>query len=297
MNHGIYSPQMGPQNFRSLLFVKSNISAEKLRSLPAQATLILDLEDSIPIDKKAHQRRKVRRLFEMGLFRDRSVILRINGPDQPAEMQSDVLECLHGDLDGILIPMIQNAAETRSIAELVERREESLNLRRGHFSLIPLIERPGAVLALEEIARSSSHIVALAFGHVDYCVEMHAEIAEECYSDAQMRVLQTARACQLSAISTVYLDLANEAGFREQNTRMKKVGFDGCFALNPLQAKLALEIYFPTAKEIEYSKRVVTAFRVQGHIAVLDGEMIGPPMLKTAQRVLQEQDLENRGIA
>ncbi|OUU24062.1 MAG: hypothetical protein CBC13_04140 [Planctomycetia bacterium TMED53] len=297
MNTSAISPKMGPHNFRCLMFVKASITAKKLRSLPPQATLILDLEDSIPTEEKAQQRQKVRRLFEMGLFRDRSVILRINGPDQPIEMRSDLSECLHKDLNGIMVPMVQSATELRCIGELLKHREENLNWGQGHFSLIPLIERPGAVLALEEISRSSSRIAALAFGHVDYCVEMHSEIDEECYADAQMKVLQTARACRLSAVSTVYLDLANDEGFKLQNKRMKKLGFDGCFALHPRQAEMAAKIFCHTMEEIEHSKRVIAACHEQGTIAILDGEMIGPPMLKIAERILQEHALAKREVA
>ena len=288
---------LGPQHFRSLLFLKTTASPEKIRSIPSSVTLILDLEDSIPADQKARQRHQIRRLFHMGLFQDRKVILRINGPDQPEEMHFDIFECLHRDLDGIMIPMVECASEVTHLEDLVHRRESAIGLPSGKISLIPLIERPGAVLSLQEIARSSERISALAFGHVDYCVEMHSEISEECYRDAQHKVLQVARACQISAVSTVYLDLDNEKGFREQNVRMKKVGFDGCFALTPIQAEWALEIFSPTSEEIEHSRRVVAAVKEQGNIALLNGEMIGPPMVKIAQRILTQASLENVEVA
>lgn len=289
-------PIMGPHHFRCLIFTKATASPQKLRSLPSNATLILDLEDSIPAEQKSQQRQRIQKLFETGIFRDRTVVLRINGPDQPSEMHADIISCLHKDLDGIIVPMIQNREEMVSLEDMIQRREKWLDLPKK-ISLIPLIERPGAVLHLEEILCSSPRICAVAFGHVDYCVEMHSEIHEDCYGDAQMKVLQAARACQISAVATVHLDLKSTVGFENQNIKMKKYGFDGCFALNPKQAELALKIFTPTMEEIAYSKRVLDACREQGHIAILDGEMIGPPMVKIAQRILQQYALENLEVA
>ena len=292
-----HTHNLGPQHFRTLMFVKSTVSPEKIRSIPAEVTLILDLEDSIPVDQKARQRHRVRRMFHMGLFQDRKVILRVNGPDRPEEFHSDVIECLHKDLDGIMIPMVQSAAEVKHGVDLIQRRESTLGLPPGRISVIPLIERPGAVLSLQEIARSSERVAALAFGHVDYCVEMHSEISEDCYQNAQQTVLQVARSCQISAVSTVYLDLEDKEGFKNQNRRMKKMGFDGCFALTPKQAQWALEIFSLTAEEIAHARRVIAAVKEQGSIAMLDGEMVGPPMVKIAQRILSQAALGKVEVA
>jgi len=193
--------------------------------------------------------------------------------------------------------MVQSDAEVNHVLDLIQRRESTLGLPPGRISLIPLIERPGAVLSLQEIARSSERVAALAFGHVDYCVEMHSEISEECYQNAQQTVLQVARSCQISAVSTVYLDLEDKKGFKNQNKRMKKMGFDGCFALTPKQAEWALEIFSLTAEEIEHARRVINAVKEQGSIAMLDGKMVGPPMVKIAQRILSQAALEKVEVA
>ena len=297
MNQSLHISRPGKHHFRSVFFAKSCTSAEKFHSFPANATILLDLEDSITTANKPRQRSQIRRLIEQGIFKNRTVFIRINGPDQPSEMHADLMACLHSDIDGLMIPMIQNAAELHWIEEIVQRREESLQLPKEHNSIIPLIERPAAVLNLDSIARSSSRVVALAFGHVDYCIEMQADIEEECYSDAQSRILMTARANQLAAISTVYLKLDNEKGFQQQNKRMKSLGFDGCFALTPKQMNQALKIFSHTKEEIEYSRRVLEVYETQGSIGMLDGEMIGPPMIKRALKIMEQFDLEHKGVA
>ena len=78
---------------------------------------------------------------------------------------------------------------------------------------------------------------------------------------------------------------------------MKKMGFDGCLALTPKQAEWALEIFSLTAEEIERARRVIAAVKEQGSIAMLDGEMVGPPMVKIAQRILSQAALEKVEVA
>ncbi|MDG1455449.1 MAG: aldolase/citrate lyase family protein, partial [Planctomycetota bacterium] len=152
MNQPLHISRPGQHHFRSVFFAKACTSAEKFHSFPENATILLDLEDSIPAAEKPCQRSKIRRLIEQGVFKNRTVFIRINGPDQITEMHADLMACLHSDIDGLMIPMIQNAAELRYIEEIIERREESLQLPKGHNSIIPLIERPAAVLNLDDIA-------------------------------------------------------------------------------------------------------------------------------------------------
>jgi len=78
---------------------------------------------------------------------------------------------------------------------------------------------------------------------------------------------------------------------------MKRRGFDGCLALTPSQAEAALGVFSPTLEELEHARRVVAAVEEQGNIAVLNGRMIGPPMLKKARRILAQHALQHREVA
>ena len=101
-------------------------------------------------------------------------------------------------------------------------------------------------------------------------------------------VLMAAKAHKLDAIAPTFLDLDDLDGFERENRRMKRLGFDGCFALTPRQQEKALEVYSYTREEIAHSRRVIKAIEEQGPIARLDGKMIGPPMLKRAQKILAD---------
>ena len=109
--------------------------------------------------------------------------------------------------------------------------------------------------------------------------------------------LMAAKAHQLTAISSVFPDVDNLDAFEQHNQRMKSLGFDGCFTLNPRQMHKALEVFSYSEEEIEHSKRVIEAVEMQGSIAKLDGKMIGPPMLKRALKIMADTQEESREAA
>jgi len=265
--------------------------------LPRSATLLLDLEDSIAAEHKARQRTRIRQIFQSGVLQGRKTILRINGPDNPTEMRTDIASCLHPDLSGLLLPMISCANDIVEIEQIVTVSEQMLGLEKGHTAFVPLIERPGAVLRASEIAAASDRNVALSFGHVDYCLEVGAEICEESVEIPRQMTLMAAKAHQLTAISSVFPDVDNLDAFEQHNQRMKSLGFDGCFTLNPRQMHKALEVFSYSEEEIEHSKRVIEAVEMQGSIAKLDGKMIGPPMLKRALKIMADTQEESREAA
>lgn len=288
----------GPRlSFKSVLFLRADTHPEKIRRMPRSATLLLDLEDSIAPELKERQRRRIKELLESGVLRGRKTLLRINGPDNPDEMRADLAQCIHRDLCGLLIPMVRSAAEVREIAEGVSIEERKRGLAGGHTCFVPLIERPAAVLEVSTIAVASRRNVALAFGHADFCREMGAEMDDAAVQVPRSMVLMAAKAHGLAAISSVYLHLDDLAGFKAENQRMKRLGFDGCLALTPAQMHAALDVFGRTQEEIQRARRVVAAIAEQGAIARLDGRMIGPPMLKRALIVLAEVKNQSKGVA
>ena len=290
------SPQVH-KSFKSLFFLRADTPISKIRKMPRSATLLLDLEDSVPLEKKAVQRARIKAIFQSGVMKGRTTFLRINGPDEAELMKEDIATCLHQDLSGLLLPMVSNAAEIVKIDEIVTVAEQMHGLEVGAIDFIPLIERPGGALEASAIASASSRNVALAFGHYDFCMEMGVDPTEEAIQVARSMVLMAAKAHNLSAISTVYTELDNLEGFSRENQRMKALGFDGCFALTPKQMHAALEIFSYSQEQIDHARRVIQAIDEQGSIAKLDGVMIGPPILKKAKKIMAEVMQESREAA
>ncbi len=68
--------------------------------------------------------------------------------------------------------------------------------------------------------------------------------------------------------------------------------------MNPKQIEPANSVFSPDNEKIEYSKKVIEAVNAatsekKSGVAMLDDVMIGPPMRKRAQFVLEQNELIN----
>ena len=72
--------------------------------------------------------------------------------------------------------------------------------------------------------------------------------------------------------------------------RAKSIGFQGKFAIHPTQVKDIDILFTPSEGEINYAKRVITAFEeaeVKGRGSTsLDGKMIDVPVVRRARALL-----------
>jgi citrate lyase beta subunit len=71
----------------------------------------------------------------------------------------------------------------------------------------------------------------------------------------------------------------------------RKIGFKGKFAIHPAQIDIINAMFSPTPSEIEYARRVVTAFeaaeRAGRGSTSLDGKVIDVPVVKRAMALLE----------
>ena len=99
-----------------------------------------------------------------------------------------------------------------------------------------------------------------------------------------------ARTHGLLPIDTPYLDLKNEEGFLEEEYASVAMGFAGCLIVNPVQLPWCNKVFTPSKEEIQHAKDMIAEVnKIQaagGSVAVLNGKMIGPPMLKRANKVM-----------
>ena len=69
------------------------------------------------------------------------------------------------------------------------------------------------------------------------------------------------------------------------------MGFAGCLLIHPSQIELANRCFMPDEEEVEQSKKIFDAIKEAekkgSGVAMLDGKMIGPPMRKRAEKVLE----------
>ena len=107
---------------------------------------------------------------------------------------------------------------------------------------------------------------------------------------ARRMILHAARAAGIAAIDTVYSDVENVEGFKNEVSLIKQLGFDGKSVINPRQIPLVNAIYTPTEAELQNAKEVIWGIREaeakgSGVISV-NGKMVDKPIVERAERVI-----------
>ncbi len=280
---------MGP--FRSFLFAPGNHprKVEKVFDVGADA-VILDLEDAVANDAKV----ATREVIVAALQRPRRNLGYVRVNSFETEFCFGDLEAVVGSgLDGIVLPMVENASQLLAVDWMLTNLERKAGLEAGKIDLVPILETGKGIAALPEIAGCGSRVRRMAFGAGDYSLDMNMEwsLDEVELDDARARMVLASRAAGLEPpIDTVWIHIKDLEGIRRSSERAKRMGFQGKMCIYPPQVAIVNEVYSPGAAEIEHAERVVTAFEEaekQGSSSIqLDGYFIDYPIVYKAQRLL-----------
>lgn len=278
---------------KSLLFLRTGFSAADAARLGA-AWCIADLEDSVPEQQKQEERQRLVSLLESRCFRERGLMVRINGLDRPKEAIKDLQACLHPDIDLLILPMLTGAEDVRRFDHLVSAEEIRIGLKPGALGFLCLLERPAAVLEAKAIVGASPRVKAVGFGHADFLAELGGVASDATLGAARSAVVMAARAHGVPAIASPFLDFRNERGFVRECRKMKELGFQGIFAIHPGQDVPARKIFAPSAQEEREARELVDLCKEGRGIVVLNGKMAGPPMVAKAEEILRRSESRPR---
>ena len=96
-------------------------------------------------------------------------------------------------------------------------------------------------------------------------------------------------------MDTVYTNVDDNEGLREETKRIVELGFDGKGAIHPGQIEIIHECFKPTPEEIEEARKIINAIeeaRKKGlGVATLNGKMIDLPVEKKARRILKMAEM------
>ena len=190
---------------------------------------------------------------------------------------------------------IDDEKDIEFLDKLLDFYEKKKGFKSGKFKLAPLIETTKAIENIHEIAKASNRLVALCLGGEDLLNDLGSVYTYQESALAYPRALlvNAARANGLLPIDTPFLDIKDVDGFVEKEKMAYKNGFAGCLILSPRQIAPANEAFTPDKEKVELSRRVIDAVREASEnglsgVAMLDGTMVGPPMQKRAETVLNQ---------
>ena len=103
-------------------------------------------------------------------------------------------------------------------------------------------------------------------------------------------LVYAAREAGIQVIDSVFSDINDNEGFTAEATLAKELGFDGKSCVNPRQIDMIYKVFTPSAKEIDYARRVLAAYQdalaKKSGVISLNGKMIDAPMITRAERTL-----------
>ncbi|MEM3185083.1 MAG: CoA ester lyase [Conexivisphaerales archaeon] len=290
-------------SFRSYLFIPSGnerfiskaLSASKREAPDA---IILDLEDSIPVNEKDTARSKLSSSIE-SIGKKIAVAVRVNASDTPF-FDKDIIAAAREDIFAIFLPKTTGIRDIELAQSLMNYSLKKKGRKKGSIKLIPMVENAAGASSLKEICSYNADIAAVGFGAGDYALDMGLPWTKEGYEYqiARMLIPLEARAAERTAIDGVFMDLNDKESFRRDCMLSRRFGYSGRMVVHPDQVTIANEVYQPSKEEIEWAQRVVVAYeeagkRGQGAVKV-DGYLVDVLHYKLAKRILSETGKQNR---
>lgn len=279
--------------FRSWMFVPGNNERriEKIKSLNADV-MIYDLEDAVSLNEKAKAKGMVRNA--LGRYKDRVNFVRVNDLHTPW-FANDLTAVVTEGLYGIILPKASKAEDILAVDARITELEQKNGLAAGTIEIMPLIENAQGVYFAYDIANSSDRVRRLAFGSVDYTLDIHAELSKEgteiLYARSQL-VVHSKAAGKEPPIDAVYIYIKDQDGLLRDAKLAKQLGFQGKLVVHPDQIAVVNGVFAPTQAEIDEAQAIVTAFNeaLQSGLAAIQvgGKMIDYPVAARAKEILEK---------
>lgn len=263
------------------LIVASGANLQRLYKVQtSDADIVLyDLEDSIrPANKEA-----ARQAFHKVRLKQlhRPLGLRINCPRLEDGMRDlKMLESAPTQPLVLVLPKVESASDIQMV-------DDHLTRRGSQARLWAILESGLGVLRAQEIAQASERLAALSFGAADFCADLGIAMKWEPLLHARSQVVLAARTAGLGVLDSPTFTLDDPSMLASEATAAADLGFTGKIAIHPSQIKVINDAFSPTPEQVEWATSVVQALRHDSIISVR-GQMVGPPFLRTARRILKQ---------
>lgn len=293
---------------------RSNLSVpghvEKMHnkaSLSNGDVIMLDLEDSVPIDAKEKARAQVIQSLTGLDWSKKTVTVRINSLDTPFGYRDllEVVESAGHILDAIVIPKVNSPGDVAFADRMLDGIEMN-NKLSSSIGIEASIETAEGLLNAADIAGESNRLTSLVFGIADYSASVgarlvsisgHGEKEEELYPGhrwhyALSKMVMVAKANSSLAIDAPYGNFRDPEGLRRSAVMASAIGCDGKWAIHPDQIDIINEVFTPSQKDIELASKVLEAAAKaaavgRGAVAV-EGRMVDQATVRMAKQLWEQ---------
>lgn len=270
--------------WRSMLYVPANVPRFVAKSATAGAdAVLLDLEDSVPPDRKAEARAGLVEAVPTARGGGADVLVRVNRP--LALAVGDIEAAVAAGADGILLTKALGPDHVQLAAELLAAAPRPMRM-------IVMIETAAALPRMAEMARASPLVAGLLIGAEDLAAECGAAPDDEIIALAKRQMVLAAVAAGVAPLGTLgtVADYRDAEKLRALVARSRRAGLVGASCIHPSVVPILNEGFSPSAAEVDLARRQLAAAEEAAREGrgsfVVDGMMVDEPILIRARRTL-----------
>ena len=232
--------------------------------------IIIDLEDAIAPQSKESARKAACRHDISSV----PVILRINGAGT-AWHADDLAALSAADIAAVMLPKAETSESIAAMSRALGRP----------LPVIALIETAKGLGSLVQVL-TAPHIAAIAFGSLDYSVDLDCSPDWDSLVAARSEIVLRSRLAGLPGpLDGVTTNLTDQEITEQDAARARRLGFRGKLAIHPRQIGPILTAMSPTPDEIAWAKKVLTSV-TDSALVTVDGDMVDAPVIARARRIL-----------
>jgi citrate lyase subunit beta/citryl-CoA lyase len=279
---------------RTMLFVPGDSPRKFEKASEGKASaLIIDLEDSVVLDKKDEARKLTRTMLE-GRRGPQQLYVRVNALDTGMTLQ-DLAAVMPAAPDGIVLPKSRGGDDVRKLALWLDAFEAAAGTTTGATRIVVVAtETAESVFGLGTYKDSSPRLAGLMWGAEDLAASLGATengsggVFHSPYRIARDLCLMGAASAEVAAIDTVYTDIDNLAGLEQETRIARRDGFSAKALIHPKHVDVVNAAFEPSDAERAWAEKVVAAFADSPTLGTLrlDGKMIDRPHLRAARKIL-----------
>lgn len=290
---------------RSYLFVPGDSTRKFERAMTGSAdALILDLEDSVAAQNKPAARQTTRSLLAAERA-GKALFVRVNALDTGLTL-ADLAEVMPGRPDGIVLPKCSAADDLRRVDHYLDAFEAAVGIAPGSTRILAIAtETAESLFRLGDYRGVSARLCGLMWGAEDLSAALGASRNREngaylgSFRLARDLCLAGASAAGVDPIDTVYVDIDDLDGLRDETLAARRDGFVAKAVIHPKHVDVVNAAFVPGEEEVDWARRVLAAIDAGGGagVARLDGKMIDQPHVKNARKILAAAALAREGRA
>lgn len=254
--------------------------------------ILFDLEDAVKYAAKDAARDLLAEALKTVDYGETEIFARIN-PLSTEFGRDDVKILVPAGLRKMRLAMCEKPEHVKELDELLTEVEKEYGIENGACKIQCSLETPLAVMNAVSIAAASPRVVSISFGAEDFTRTMGAERTKEGKElfVARTMVVMAAAITGIDAIDTVWADLDDEEGFKEEVKSSMNLGFAGKSCIHPSQIKIVHKIFTPNKEELEKSLEIVRAAKAadisKGGVITVNGKMVDIPVIAKAEKIVR----------